>query len=280
MWLRPVLALALTAPPATGPAPSPTYEDLIVEATAQSEQGNPIEGADLFRQAFEAMPAEVKRQVVGEDLAATLHYDARFTAWRYTGDIVHLEEAKRVLEVLLAEQRAAVAAGARPSTSEDAEQKLALVEEEIAYYRKRNASSTDPVPPPRVEPTPQSDTGATRPLRPERPDLAMPIALLAVGSTLAVGGLACVIGGEAGRAFNRNKWDNASEATRENDPNFLADSKKLANALTISGAVALAAGVATLVPGAIFYRRRTASSLAVGPLPSRHAKGFSVRFAF
>lgn len=271
MLLHAALVLALAGPA----APPASHEDLIAEAIRQQEADNFLEAADLFFRAFEAMPADVKRQDIGEEVAATLHFEAQFVAFRAVGDVAHLERAKRILEILLAEQRAAVTAGARTEVSLDVEQKLRLVTEKIDNERG--------VPPPVVIADPKPDPPPVQPivLRPESPNLTLPIALLSVGSLLGVGGLACVISGEAYRAHNKNRFEKLSEAEQADRPDFLDTINGTATGVTVAGAVALVGGVAMVVPGAIIYKRRTADVTAsLTPLRIAAGGGAMLRIDF
>ena len=277
MFLRIAFVVVLAAPPSTaaakhGPA-SASFEDLIDEATRQQDAGNPIEASDTFRRAFEAMPADVKRQDIGEDVAATLHFEARYTAWLATRDPQHLEEAKRVLEILLAEQRADVTAGTRAAVSVDAEQKLAVVKDDIAFAKRQTVvAPPDPV----VRPMPTTPV-----LRVEPPDLTTPIALLSVGSVLGVAGLACILGGEASRAFNKKKYEDSPPEDQAMNQEFLGNINRTSTGVTMAGAIALLGGVAMVIPGAILYKRRTsANEIAVAPLRLGRGGGITVGLRF
>lgn len=276
----PAIALLILLTPAPALSGTPSYEDLIAKGAEHDSALEPVDATAAYREAFEAMPTDVKRQDLGEELASSLHFDASYAAWRATGDVKQLEAAKRMLEVVLAEQRAAVTAGSRALVSPTLEQKLAQLDKDIAFA---NREVPDPAPAPLVEPTPSPlrDNTVLPPPEPDRGTLAAPVALLSTGAVLGLAGLASIIGGEASRGFNRNRYEQLSAADRARNPNFLHDVNRTSTAVTIAGAVALAAGIALVVPGAVLYKRRSDHhGMAFTPVVSAREIGAQLRLRF
>jgi hypothetical protein len=254
-------ARALAATPA-----SASFDDLMVDAEHQRAAGAYAQSAALYGRAYRARPAAERSDEIGESVLRSAMTDYDLALGTNPNDLALLEAQTALLDEFLTARRTAHVTEQVTAVPQDLVDEQARIDARIAELRTRER---DPGPEPARDPGPEP----ARDPKPARSPKASG-ALLGVGVTTAIGGVALVIGGAVGASQAKNEAKTQREAlaaeplyTEDQRTSYLADLddwqddwRSFSTALVVSGAVLTATGIGLTTWGIVRMRKRRQSS--------------------